>query len=85
MRPEDIHLAGTLEAARAGPPFAARVEVIELLGARAIVTFAVGAAEIEAVLEERQLENIGENAEASLVLDHHRLHLFDGERGERLG
>ncbi len=85
VRPEDIHLAGTLEPERASAPFAARVEVIELLGARAIVTFAIGDAEIKALLEERQLETLREDAEASLVLDHHRLHLFDAETGERVG
>ncbi len=84
VRPEDVHLAGTLEPGRAGTPFAARVEVIELLGARAIVTFALGDSEIKAVLEERQLETLGEDAEASLVFDRHRLHLFDAESGERV-
>ncbi len=84
VRPEDIHLAGTLEPERASAPFSARVEVIELLGARAIVTVAIGHSEIKAVLDERQLETLSENAEASLVLDLRRLHLFDAESGERV-
>ncbi|HFA59378.1 MAG TPA: ABC transporter ATP-binding protein [Rhodospirillales bacterium] len=84
VRPEDIHLAGTLEPERASAPFSARVEVIELLGARAIVTFALGDTEIKAVVEERQLDTLGEGTDASLVLDHHRLHLFDAESGERV-
>ncbi len=84
IRPEDVQLPGVLPPERETPPVTATVEVIELLGARAIVTLLLNGQEIRAVIEERHLERLQEGEETQVVFDRERLHLFDAQSGERL-
>ena len=84
IRPEDVQLPGVLPPERETPPVTATVEVIELLGARAIVTLLLKGQEIRAVIEERHLERLQEGEETQVVFDRERLHLFDAQSGERL-
>ncbi len=84
VRPEDIHLLNALDTSRATPPITAQVEVIELLGARAIVPLRLGDQPIKAVIDERFLHQVQEGAPVQLTLDRERLHLFDATTGERI-
>ncbi len=81
VRPDDIHLARQEESSGTVP---ARVEVIELLGARAVVTVTAGERELKAVFEERELESLREGTRIHIAFDPGRLHFFDPESGERL-
>ena len=84
VRPEDIHLEGALPPARATPPMTVQVEVVELLGSRAIVPFRLGSQSMKAVIDERFLEQVQEGATMRIVFDRERLHLFDAESGVRI-
>ncbi len=84
IRPEDVQLPGVLPPERETPPVTVTVEVIELLGARAIVTLLLDGQEIRAVIEERHLERLQEGEPTQVVFDRERLHLFDAQSGERL-
>ena len=84
IRPEDVHPAEAPEGRRVSEPIAAVVEVVELLGSRAIVTLALDGIELKAVIDERHLEGFREGASPSVVFDRDRLHLFDRESGRRL-
>lgn len=75
----DIHLAGTIPEERASPTFPATVEVVESLGARAIVTLrAAEDLHLRAVVDGRDLENLREGEKLEFVLDLRALHLFGG-------
>ncbi len=84
VRPEDIHLPNSLSNRRATPPITAQVEVIELLGSRAIVPLRLGEQAIKAVIEERFLHRVQEGAPVQLVFDRERLHLFNAATGKRI-
>ncbi len=84
IRPEDIYLPGSLPAERETPVLTAKVEVIELLGARAIVPLLVNDLSMRAVIDERHLEQVQEGGSMSIVFDRNRLHLFDAANGERI-
>ena len=84
VRPEDIHLPGSLPADRETPSITATVEVIELLGARAIVPLLVNGFPMRAVIDERYLEQVQEGGSTEIVFDRNRLHLFDADSGERI-
>ena len=84
VRPEDVEpapaSAGDDEAAR----FTARVEVVELLGAQAIVTLRAGAGQrLSALVASRLLEGLEEGAEATFVVRRGAVHRFD-ESGRRM-
>lgn len=83
IRPEDIHLPGDLAVERKTGEMVGRVEVIELLGARAIVTLTMGGLEFKAVFEERYLDDIGMGRDLTVVANPGRLHFFDAETGLR--
>ena len=84
IRPEDIHLPGDIAAERLAGEMMCRVEVIELLGARAIVTLAVDGLELKAVFEERHIVDMVVGQDLLVVLDQDRLHFFGAESGLRL-
>ncbi len=84
VRPEDIHLPDALSESRATPSISAQVEVIELLGSRAIVPLRLGDQPIKAVIDERFLHKVQEGATIQLAFDRERLHLFDAATGERI-
>ena len=84
VRPEDIHLPHALDVSHATPPITARVEVIELLGSRAIVPLRLDDQPMKAVIDERFLEQLREGDDIQLVFDRDRLHLFDAATGERI-
>lgn len=84
VRPEDVHLKGELSTDQESEPIEVRADIIELLGARAIVSFEAGGRKLKALLEARELENLQEGESAQIVLDLSRLHLFDSETGERI-
>ena len=84
VRPEDIHLPGSLPAERETPTITAHVEVVELLGSRAIVPLRLGDQSLKAVIDERFLDRVQEGATIELVFDRERLHVFDAAGGERI-
>jgi multiple sugar transport system ATP-binding protein len=84
VRPEDIHLPQALRQERATPPITAQVEVIELLGSRAIVPLRLSNQAMKAVIDERFLNQLTEGESVQLVFDRERLHLFDADSGERI-
>ncbi len=84
VRPEDVQLPGVLPPDRETPPVTARVEVIELLGSRAIVTLLLDDREIKAIVEERLLDRLHEGETVQVVFDRERLHLFHAQSGERV-
>ncbi len=62
----------------------ARVEVVELLGPRAIVTLTVAGVEIKSVVEADRMAGIVEGAQVALSLRPESAHFFDSETGQRL-
>ncbi|HWV87643.1 MAG TPA: sn-glycerol-3-phosphate ABC transporter ATP-binding protein UgpC [Capillimicrobium sp.] len=84
VRPEDVEpapaSAGDDQAAR----FTARVEVVELLGAQAIVTLRAGTGQrLSALVASRLLDGLEEGAEATFVVRRGAVHRFD-ESGRRM-
>ena len=84
IRPEDVHLRGELSADQESEPIDARVELIELLGARAIVSLLTGEHKLKALVEARALEELREGQSAQVAFDLKRLHAFDARTGERI-
>ena len=84
VRPEDVHLLGELPADQESEPIDARVELIELLGARAIVSLLTGEQKLKALVEARALEELREGQSAQVAFDLKRLHAFDARTGERI-
>jgi multiple sugar transport system ATP-binding protein len=84
VRPEDVHLIGELPANQESEPIEARVELIELLGARAIVSLLAEGHKLKALVEARALEGLREGKRARFALDLARLHVFDARTGERI-
>ncbi len=84
VRPEDVQLPQVLPPERRTPPIQAIVEVVELLGSRAIVALRMGERELKAVIEERHLEQVREGEPVEVAFDRTRLHLFDATTGERI-
>jgi multiple sugar transport system ATP-binding protein len=85
VRPEDVHLRGELPADQESEPVEAQVELIELLGARAIVSLLAKEHKLKALVEARALEELREGEPAQVAFDLSRLHVFDADTGERLG
>jgi multiple sugar transport system ATP-binding protein len=84
VRPEDVHLRGELPADQESEPINARVELVELLGARAIVSLLTKEHKLKALVEARALEELREGESAQMAFDLKRLHAFDARTGERL-
>jgi multiple sugar transport system ATP-binding protein len=84
IRPEDVHLRGELPADQESEPIDARVELIELLGARAIVSLLTGEHKLKTLVEARALEELREGQSAQVAFDLKRLHAFDARTGERI-
>jgi multiple sugar transport system ATP-binding protein len=84
VRPEDVHPSGNLPTDRESEPVQASVELIELLGGRAIVTLLAGEQRLKAVVEARALEELREGGSIQVAFDPGRLHFFDARTGERL-
>ncbi len=82
IRPDDIH--PFREGRGLVGPLVARVELVELLGPRAVLTLRLGGRELTAVMAEGEVRELGEGAELALGLDPARLHLFDAASGRRL-
>jgi multiple sugar transport system ATP-binding protein len=85
VRPEDVHLRGELPADQESEPVEAQVELIELLGARAIVSLLAKEHKLKALVEARALEELREGEPAQVAFDLSRLYVFDADTGERLG
>jgi len=85
VRPEDVHTseepAGEGESSE---PMEARVELVELLGGRAVVSLLLRGGNIKAVVEARVLEGLREGGETRVSFDLNRLHFFDARTGKRL-
>lgn len=84
IRPEDIHLPGELPADQESDSVKVRVDIIELLGARAIVTLQTEERRLKALIEARALEGLNEGELAQVVFDLGRFHIFDDETGMRI-
>jgi len=84
VRPEDVRPAGSVPLERATAPFTARVEVVERLGPRAVLTLSVGGGNVRAVLGADEAEGLREGEERRFVIDRGAVHLFpapaDGSR-----
>ncbi|MEA2444056.1 MAG: multiple sugar transport system ATP-binding protein [Thermoleophilales bacterium] len=82
IRPEDLRLTAGLAGERL---FRARVRVVELLGANAILTLrAQGDLELRALVDARALAGVGEGREVDLHVDPSTLHVF-GTDERRVG
>jgi multiple sugar transport system ATP-binding protein len=79
IRPEELQVA---PARTDGSAIPARVELVELLGGEALVHLSSGAVELTARVPAPFPADCGE---VHLVVPADRIHLFDGETGERLG
>jgi multiple sugar transport system ATP-binding protein len=84
IRPEDVHLRGELPADQESEPISARVELVELLGARAIVSLLTKGHKLKALVEARALEELREGESAQMAFDLKRLHAFDARTGGRI-
>jgi ABC-type sugar transport system ATPase subunit len=84
VRPEDVRPAGSVPVERATAPFTARVEVVERLGPRAVLTLTVGGGSLRAVLGADEAEGLREGEERRFVIDRAAIHVFpvaaDGSR-----
>jgi multiple sugar transport system ATP-binding protein len=85
VRPEDVHTSyEPTDDHRSGEPVEAGVELVELLGGRAIVYLLLGGRDMKAVVEARALEGLREGGQTRVSFDLDRLHFFDARTGERL-
>jgi multiple sugar transport system ATP-binding protein len=82
VRPEDLRVADPDMAANPGSVIPAQVELVELLGGEALVHLSSGNVELTARLPAPFSANAGN---IGLIVPPDRVHLFDGETGERLG
>ena len=77
IRPEDVRLA---DGQASGTAFRARVAVVELLGANAILTLrADGDVELRALVDARALAGVSEGDDVDLTVDPATLHAFGGD------
>ena len=79
IRPEDIQPVASNEGS-----FEARVQLVELLGARAIVTLLVGSHRLTAVFNRRELADINEQDSIRVATSSDRLLFFSQDSGERI-
>ncbi|MBK0418781.1 sn-glycerol-3-phosphate ABC transporter ATP-binding protein UgpC [Leucobacter sp. CSA1] len=78
VRPDDLLVTP------AAAPSGVRVELIELLGPRAIVTLDANGVQLRSVLEADALSGVGEGAEVELAIRPGSAHVFDPETEDRL-
>ena len=83
VRPDDLVPSGTLRPEDTAGCARFQVELVELLGARGIVTLTANSSTFKAVMEERQLRTLAPGATLDLEFSVESLHLFD-EAGGRL-
>jgi multiple sugar transport system ATP-binding protein len=79
IRPEDILVGHRAEAGQE-----ATVEIVELLGPRAIVSLQLASTRIAAVVEHADLAGVTEGSRLPTSVRSHGVHLFASETGERL-
>ncbi|TRZ84847.1 MAG: sn-glycerol-3-phosphate ABC transporter ATP-binding protein UgpC [Streptomycetaceae bacterium] len=79
IRPEDVLISGDVANGMAG-----RIEIIELLGPRAIVTVKCSNQRITAVVEMAHLLGLTEGLEVGVNLREGRVHIFSVEDGIRI-
>jgi len=79
IRPEDVLLGS-----RADGWEQARVEIVELLGPRAIVSLEAGGVGLTAVVEASELASVTEGSLVPFSVRARALHLFDAGTGQRL-
>jgi multiple sugar transport system ATP-binding protein len=85
VRPEDVQLAAEVPGDRAVARFAARVEVVELLGANAILTLrGSGEQRLTALVGARALAAVQEGAQLEFAVERGALMGFDAD-GRRVG
>lgn len=84
VRPEDVHLCDEVPAERSIGRVWATVELVELLGPRAIVSMRVGEVPITGVFERRQLERIEGQERIEISVDAAAVHLFESTSEERV-
>jgi len=78
VRPEDLEPAPPVPAADEATRFSARVEVVEMLGAQAIVTLRAAAGQrLSALVASRALNGLREGAEATFAIRRGAVHRFD--------
>jgi multiple sugar transport system ATP-binding protein len=82
VRPEDLEVAASGHTIDPSSVIPARVELVELLGGEALVHLSSGGIELTARLPAAVATNA---RDLHLVVPPERVHLFDGETGERLG
>jgi len=85
VRPDDVRRASELRDEHAVGHLRAHVEVVEILGAAAVVYLRTGGRELRAVVGEGEVDDIQEGHEIEVAFDRRRLHAFDPATGERLG
>ncbi len=76
VRPESVRPAALLPPERRSPTFPARIEVVERLGPRAVLTLTVGGEQLRSVLEASELEGLREGTEHPFALDITAIHVF---------
>jgi len=84
IRPEDVHISGETLSEREAGSMEASVELIELLGPRAIISLQAREKRLKALVESRTIEEVREGAKVRVSFDPDRLHLFDSSTGGRL-
>jgi multiple sugar transport system ATP-binding protein len=79
IRPDHIHVAGTLPQDQSSEPFRARIELIEPLGPRAIVSLrAAEGFPLRVVVDPRILATLHEGEERDFVLERRAVYPFGG-------
>jgi multiple sugar transport system ATP-binding protein len=82
IRPEDVQLADTVPDGEPAARFGARVDVIELLGAHAIVSLVVGDAEhVSALVDARTAARMAEGQTLEFAVTRDAILQFDGAGG----
>jgi len=84
VRPDDVRRPDGLTSEHAVGHLRAYVEVIEILGASAVVYLQAHGRELRAVVGEGQVDDLEEGQQIEIAFDRRRLHAFDPATGERL-
>jgi multiple sugar transport system ATP-binding protein len=79
VRPEDLRLASDVTDQGRSGRFTARVEVIEVLGAHAIVTLRLGERALSSLVDARALPAYREGDEVELAVEHDSVVRFDAD------
>jgi multiple sugar transport system ATP-binding protein len=84
VRPEDLYVAEVVDSDHSMAQLDAYVELIELLGPRAIVTLRVGETTLTGVFSRRELATLAEAETVRIAAPFNRLHFFSPEDGRRI-